>query len=499
MSQPLRFVSWTAVSSLPQARKVSLQDQQKLNQEHIARWGGVEVAHLEVPGESRSLILFEEACRRIPAYARLGELLAARAFDVLIYLDRSRLGRKASLSMAIVELCAQAGVSVYETENPPSSLEDLQGKVSFDDRLLGAFKSVSAQREVDVLQERKRRGMIGRARQGLPPGKPRFGYAWEQFGPRREDRRIVTVPEQIETVLYLYELYVERGLGIPSITAALEEAGKTTPVGGSRWHAATVYNLILSCWIYAGFVEYNRRSKTGLPFGRFPAIWPAVISEERAAEVEAERKRRSTTKRSLHNRRYSRVLVCGACGAQMVVAGTKPSRQTGETLVYYRCASQCHGSYIGERVLDVELGQELTAIAEGGIEGYLNDETGTAALQAKLDAEVEKLDGQEGENAEERLRLARLVVRGSLSEEDYETLLEEIEKRGERILAQRGEIQRRRLELQEQAGRAVRLADVAAMGPEILQNEDVRGVNRWLRKHVRLYVAGNHVALVEWV
>lgn len=56
-----------------------------------------------------------------------------------------------------------------------------------------------------------------------------------------------------------------------------------------------------------------------------------------------------------------------------------------------------------------------------------------------------------------------------------------------------------RLELQEQAGRAVRLADVAAMGPEILQRDDVRGVNRWLRKHVRLYVAGNHVALVEWV
>ena len=63
-----------------------------------------------VPGESRSIILLEEACRRIPAYARLVQLIEARAFDVLVYLDRSRLGRKASLSMAIVELCHVRGL-----------------------------------------------------------------------------------------------------------------------------------------------------------------------------------------------------------------------------------------------------------------------------------------------------------------------------------------------------------------------------------------------------
>ncbi len=29
--------------------------------------------------------------------------------------------------------------------------------------------------------------------------------------------------------------------------------------------------------------------------------------------------------------------------------------------------------------------------------------------------------------------------------------------------------------------------------------QDVRAVNTWLRRHVRLYVANNHITLVEWL
>ncbi len=76
----------------------------------MAKHGGQVVEELVVPGESRSIILLEEVCRRIPAYARLVQLIEARSFDVLVYLDRSRLGRKASLSMAIVELYHAKGL-----------------------------------------------------------------------------------------------------------------------------------------------------------------------------------------------------------------------------------------------------------------------------------------------------------------------------------------------------------------------------------------------------
>ncbi len=47
--------------------------------------------------------------------------------------------------------------------------------------------------------------------------------------------------------------------------------------------------------------------------------------------------------------------------------------------------------------------------------------------------------------------------------------------------------------------RVVRLQEVAEAGSGILAGEDERAVNAWLRRHVRVYVAGNHVEAVEWV
>ena len=136
----LRAVSWAAVSSLPQAKKISNEEQLRVNAVHAAMINADIHAELVVPGESRLIILVEDACKRIPAYRRLVDMIEARSFDVLIYLDRSRLGRKASLSMAIVELCHDAGIATYETE----STSGLMMGDTYDQMLVGAIKSVAA-------------------------------------------------------------------------------------------------------------------------------------------------------------------------------------------------------------------------------------------------------------------------------------------------------------------------------------------------------------------
>lgn len=207
-----RFVSWAAVSSLPQTKKVSLEDQLNTNRAHIAKYDGRLVAELIVPGESRSIVLFEEAARRIEAYARLKELIDARAFDVLIFLDRSRLGRKASLSMAVVELCHDAGIATYETENPPASLQLANG-TSHDDMLIGAIKSVGAQREIQKLQERHEMGMIARVKKGEFPSAVPFGWR-AVFDPA--GNRIIQIDEDAAAVirLMILDFYMGRGMGI---------------------------------------------------------------------------------------------------------------------------------------------------------------------------------------------------------------------------------------------------------------------------------------------
>lgn len=82
-----RVAIWAAVSSLPQAKKVSLDDQLASGRSHAALHNASVVAELVVPGESRDIVLFEEACRRIGAYETLKGLIDNRTIDVLIYLD----------------------------------------------------------------------------------------------------------------------------------------------------------------------------------------------------------------------------------------------------------------------------------------------------------------------------------------------------------------------------------------------------------------------------
>lgn len=78
-----RWVLWAAVSSLPQAKKISNENQLQPGREAAAKFDGSIVDELVVPGESRSIVLFEDACARIEAYAQLRQHISNADFDVL--------------------------------------------------------------------------------------------------------------------------------------------------------------------------------------------------------------------------------------------------------------------------------------------------------------------------------------------------------------------------------------------------------------------------------
>lgn len=176
-----RFVSWAAVSSQPQVDKVSLSDQLKTNREHIAKHNGILVEELVVPGKSRKIVLFEEACAQIPAYPRLKELIDARAFDVLIYYKPSRLGREETLVLTIARLCELAGIVLYETDSPPDSLDN--PRRSIDKQLISAWKAIGARKEVDDLVENSLMGKQFRAEKGYFANNINYGYG-RSFDPK---------------------------------------------------------------------------------------------------------------------------------------------------------------------------------------------------------------------------------------------------------------------------------------------------------------------------
>lgn len=488
-TKPLRGASWAAVSSLPQAKKVSLQDQLDANRQHAERHGVEIVAELVVPGESRNIVLFEDASRKMPAYAQLHDLLKRRAIDVLFFLDRSRLGRQASLSMAVVALCVTHGVAVYEIDNPPPTLAAARQQ-THDDMLLGAIKSVGAEREIRKLLERQRSGMIGRVKAGKPPGALVYGYkrAYDDRG-----NYTIVIDEAAAAVLrQVFALYLD-GHGTPYIAATLNRQGTPAPEGG-QWQAINVRNLLDNLLRYAGVSAINRRSRRDRPYVEAPGAWPAIIDRETLAAIEAERQYRvANRRRSDTIYLLSGVVFCVHCRRRLVVQnlGKRQPHHLGSIQMVCRE----HGGLAYRRV-QAALRDKIASLAGADLDALAADAPDPFSA---LHEQIEALAAQLAELDAAVTRADNAYVRGLLPIERYEAqvrrLGEEIENTRRALAAQ----QQALAAASEQGNRRERLAETAALGLAKLDDPDVAAANAWLRAHVRVWVNGRKVQAIEWV
>lgn len=487
----LRWVSWAAVSSEPQVKdKVSIDDQLNVNREHCAHHGGQLVAELVVPGQSRNIVLFEEACRRIDAYARLKELIDQKAFDVLVFLNRSRLGRKASLSMAVVELCHESGIVTFETENPPATLAVPQ--TSHDDMLLGAIKSVGAQREIQQLTERHRMGMLGRIKRGELPSRVPYGYIarFDEHGTRS-----IEIDEAAASVIQRIFAEYLAGSGTPVIADRLNADGIPTPLG-RRWESINVRSILDNIWRYAGMTEVNRRSKRNRPYVRAPGNWPAIITVELAERIVAERQQRRAHRR-LANTTYllSGLCWCMRCNRRMHVRSQAPKRPNQRRVEQIVCTGphdQRSVSY--KRIVSVL----RSRIAE--LKHFDRDElTGANTMAESLAGQIEQQLATLNDLAARIQRADDAYVAGRMDAARYGRQVEQIEM--QRITVET-EIDRLRQLLADDTARGThrqRLEETATAGLAMLDHPDPAVANIWLRNHVRIWIDGYSVAAVEWI
>jgi DNA invertase Pin-like site-specific DNA recombinase len=480
-----RFVSWAAVSSLPQAKKISLDDQLRTNREHIERHGGQLVAELVVPGESRSIVLFEDACRRIGAYDQLRQLIEGRAFDVLVYLDRSRLGRKASLSMAVVELCHEAGIICYETENPPARL-DLQS-ASHDDMLIGAIKSVGAQNEVRKLVERNKMGMIARVKKGEFPKAVPWGWTAVYAS---DGRRQVLVDEQAaDTLRLMFDLYLQ-GMGMNTIADELTRRGRLNRAGGAQWTVAHVKGSFGRLWRYAGYSEI----RYGQQHVRAPGNWPAILSEDTVRAVQAERTARESHRRVADTPYLlSRLVVCEEHRSYLVVDHTRWRDSRYEYVCCKKCKPRRH--IRTEQVLDV-----LRAAIE-----YLSSAANRAAAlddlvqnDGAIMGQIEALQKQVRQTDQAMQRADDAYVGGVMDAERYQRQVERLTTQRQGQLEAIAALQEVLAAQRFNAGRQDRLEEIANVGLDMLQSDDVAAANAWLRRHFVLYASGPSITRVDY-
>jgi DNA invertase Pin-like site-specific DNA recombinase len=281
-----RWISWAAVSSKPQAEKISLEEQQSTNRRHIEQHDGHLIAELVIPGESRDIVLFEEAARRIDAYKLLKEAIDTKAFDVLVFLNLGRLGRDIALILAVVRLCQRAGIALYSTLHPPASLEPSD---TYIDTLMTALQAAGYQQEISELRRRNRFGMIERISKGNFPAA--IPWPWLQRFDVDGTEYLEIDPGGAAALALIADAYIIDGQGAALIARLLNDAGYSSPSGG-EWIGASVSYVVRNALRYAGTTEYNRRSVTGREYTVAPSKWPAIWTEETARAILREKDQR---------------------------------------------------------------------------------------------------------------------------------------------------------------------------------------------------------------
>lgn len=487
-----RWVSWAAVSSLPQAKKISLDEQLERNRALAEQFGGTIVEELSVPGESRSIVLFEDAAGRIPAYARLRELVDARSFDVFVYYDRSRLGRRASLSMSVVELCRDAGIICVEAESPPATLEQAAG-ASYDDLLIGAIKSVGAQQEVAKLTERQRMGMIHRVKKGLAPGRMPFGYRLS-YDPKTGAPTVDVDLAEAGAVRRIFELYLQ-GLGFNAVAAILNQEGAPKALANDwtpaaeGWTKAGVRVIIMRAWTYAGFAELNVRSRNR-PYVRAPAAWDAIISEETARAAIDEQTQRGHSRRLANTPHLlSGVAWCADCNRRLTIG-----RYANRTQLY--CPNKHAGGWIDSRKIMEALATSFAWLADENIDRYADEEDDPTG---RLAADIDRYAG-EGRRLDTALQRADdAYTDGLLDAGRYERQVNRLAAERAAIDAKIAELREAIAEYRQAGSRRQRLEEIREASAAMMAHANVTLANAWLRRFVRVWCAGSEVAKVDFL
>lgn len=487
-----RFVSWAAVSSLPQAKKISVDDQLATNKEHVAKWDGLLVDEIAIRGKTRFIVTLEEA-RQYEEYDKLLSLIERRAFDVLVYLDRSRLGRKANLIDTIVEKCHQSGIVTYATESPPNSLEP-QG-FDFGNRVLGAIESIMAQHEVVKIQHRHEMGMAARVKDGEFPGKIPKGWIVRYEMLDDKPVQIIEVDEEAQrTIATIYDLYLNNTASIRTIRDYLTEHSFPL-LRGNVWTDSAVQVVVNLAWRYAGRNEYNVRSKKR-DYIEAKLRWPALISEETAKAVMAEKKRRTGAKRaaSRNVHRFTHVVWCKRCERRMIAHyGLRASRSNPtemKRIENFRCTHagepnhdkyQIKAAYIEEAVRDAIIWVQVAANRKRLLESYTD-------RSPQIRRNIEKAKQRLIKNEEAAQRADDAYVLGSMSIERYQRQVKMLEQALARI---NEDIRQYEAELQAELfdnRRDERLCEVANEGLFWLESDDIPAANAWFRRHIKVWV-----------
>ena len=174
--------------------------------------------------------------------------------------------------------------------------------------------------ELDNFRERSTLGKRGTAKQGrVPTGGLPYGY---RIG---DDGRPEVVEEQAEVVRRIFDMYVNEGIGSPSIAVRLTDEGIPTQTGKLLWRQSYIHYVLANAtytgtWVYGkerhistedGTKSYDQPRETWI---EVPV--PPLVDEETWERAQKLKKQRSRGAKRNTKVLYllQHLLKCGECG-----------------------------------------------------------------------------------------------------------------------------------------------------------------------------------------
>lgn len=308
---------YTRVSTAKQGEGVSLEAQR----EEITRYAdrhGLTISHWFEEKETAAKSgrpIFNQVVR---------DLKAGRADGLIVHkIDRSARNFR---DWAVVGDLADSGVQIhFATESL-----DFQSRGG---RLTADIQAVIASDYIRNLREEALKGIRGRLKQGLLPGRAPIGYLNQGGGmPKIPD------PEKAPLIKEMFELYATGDHGIRSLHEMMRLRGLKNLKGGevSRHGIET----ILSNPFYCGIIRIKHSGET------YEGCHEPLIKVSLFQRVQDVKSGKCGKKVTRHMHTYRGLFQCAHCAYAMI-----PERQKGR--VYYRChTSECPTKGVREDAIE---------------------------------------------------------------------------------------------------------------------------------------------------
>lgn len=364
-------------------------------------------------------------------FNRMIDACMAGSVDMIITKSISRFARNTLDCLKFIRQLKEKGIPVYfEKENINSM--DSKGEV-----MLTIMASL-AQQESQSLSQNVKMGLQYRYQQGeIQVNCNRFlGYS------KDENKRLVIVPEEAETIKRIYLEYLE-GASMLKVARGLEADGILTGAGNEKWHTSNI-NQILRNEKYIGdallqktyttdFLTKTRVKNHGIvPQYYVENSHDAIIPREIFMQAQEEQIRRRIVHTSPNGKNrsfsgvhsFSNMILCGNCGE---IFRRIHWNNRGKKSIVWRCASRLEntGLYCDARTVpEITIEQVLvTAINQA----MCNKDSFLGTLQSNIEAVVCQESNHRLDEIEKRLaELQEELLKLANSKSDYEKAGDEI-------------------------------------------------------------------------